>query len=140
MRKALESAPSKLDEAFAETLQRIKSQPQKDLALRVMQWITHAFRPLRTEEIMHAFAVEDDEEEVFADNVPLVDFVLRICAGLVIINQATHAFRMAHTSIYEYIRSISPTEAIHEDMASTSLRYLCCKRMILGPAKHWMST
>jgi hypothetical protein len=71
MRKALESFPTSLEAAFNSTLERIDAQlkSSRTLARRLLSWVTCSMRRLRIEEIVEAFAVDEEEDEVFEDNI-----------------------------------------------------------------------
>jgi hypothetical protein len=66
----LQSGVSGLDKAYDEAMERIMSQKKgfRDLAGRVLSWITYAQRPLTVRELVHALAVEPGERELDEDN------------------------------------------------------------------------
>jgi hypothetical protein len=57
-----------------------------ELAKRVLSWIIYAKRPLTTTEICCALAVEPDEAELDPENIPDVEDLLSVCAGLVVVD------------------------------------------------------
>jgi hypothetical protein len=71
---ALEKLPKgseALDYAYMEGMERIEGQSTgfRELAKRVLSWITCAKRPLTTSELRHALAVEIGESELDRDNI-----------------------------------------------------------------------
>ena len=68
MRRALDTLPSHLSEAYESSLKRIDAQSpsRKALAYRVIGWITQAQRQLTIAGLIHAIAVEEGCEEVAA--------------------------------------------------------------------------
>ncbi|KAJ7439205.1 ankyrin repeat-containing domain protein, partial [Mycena latifolia] len=127
IRKSLAALPSNLTSAYQSSLDRILAQPpvRSALALRVIAWIVHAERRLTTTELLHAFAVEDDADEIDEENFTSVRMLLQVCVGLVSVNDDTtvglvHA--TAHTFFEDKLEGFLNA---HEDMASTCLRYLC---------------
>ncbi|KAJ7439220.1 ankyrin repeat-containing domain protein [Mycena latifolia] len=129
IRKSLAALPSNLTSAYQSSLDRILAQPpaRATLALRIIAWIVHAERRLTTVELLHAFAVEDDADEIDEENFTSVRMLLQVCVGLVSVNEDTtvgliHA--TAHT-FFEY--KLERFVNAHEDMANTCLRYLCLR-------------
>src|SRR5205809_6774577 len=72
IRKALEKPPADLHRAFESSLERINSQPKakRSLAHRLLGWVTYAKRRLKMEEILQAFAVEEDSDDIHKENLP----------------------------------------------------------------------
>lgn len=136
MRKALESVPSKLDQAFESSLQRIDAQPKakRQLAHRLIGWIISAERRMKMEEILHAFAVEEGTNEIDPENVANPDRLLRLCVGLVTLDSKNMTLSMVHTSAYEFFsRKVTQDMDVQIDIAKTSLLYLCTKPFKDGP-------
>ena len=117
-----------LDEAYKEAIQRIEGQLSGDyeLAKKVLSWITHAKRPLTTMEMCCALAVEPDEVELDPENIPDVEDLLSVCAGLVVVDQESAIIRLVHYTTQEYFERIrdswDPGAPLH--IASTCLTYL----------------
>ena len=106
---ALESMPNELDELYRQTVDRIRRQPGDDgeLGIRVLSWVTHAKRPLRVEEIQHALAVENDEDEdppsqLDFDNILSPQTLTDLCAGLVVIDLSSQIIRLVHYTTQEF--------------------------------------
>ncbi|KAF2678030.1 ankyrin [Lentithecium fluviatile CBS 122367] len=112
----------------AEAIQRIEGQLSGDCepAKKVLSWITYAKRPLTTTEICCALAVEPDEVELDAENIPDVEDLLFVCAGLVVVDQESAVIRLVHYTTQEYFERIrdawDPGARLH--IASTCLTYL----------------
>ena len=96
------------------------------LAKSVLSWITYAERPLTTGELCHALAVELGEDELDPDNIPDVEDLVSVCAGLVTVDQGSNIIRLVHYTTQEYLKRIrenwNPTAL--QDIASTCLTYL----------------
>jgi hypothetical protein len=124
----LSKGSAALDDAYKEAIQRIEGQLSGDyeLAKRVLSWITYAKRPLTTAEICCALAVEPDEAELDPENIPDVEDLLSVCAGLVVVDQESAVIRLVHYTTQEYFERIR--DAWNPDaqtrMASTCLTYL----------------
>jgi hypothetical protein len=93
-----------LDVAYTDALQRIEGQLEGDreLARRVLSWITFAKRPLTTTEICCALAVEPEEAEIDPDSVPDSEDIVSVCAGLVVVDQESAIIRLVHYTTQEY--------------------------------------
>lgn len=77
---------------------RITSQKYgfQKLARRVLLWITCAKRPLTTQELRHALAVEISEPEIDDENLTEVADMVSVCAGLVTIDQESNIICLVH--------------------------------------------
>ncbi|KAK2792301.1 hypothetical protein FQN52_003778 [Onygenales sp. PD_12] len=117
-----------LHQAYDAAIKRIESQlPGKAvLAKSVLSWITYAKRPLTTKELCHALAVEPDEVELDPDNIPDVEDLVSVCAGLVTIDQESNIIRLVHYTTQEYFEQIREhwNSAAQQEIASTCLTYL----------------
>jgi hypothetical protein len=117
-----------LDIAYGEALQRIEGQLEGDreLARKVLSWITLAKRPLTTTEICCALAVEPDEDGIDPENVLTSGDLVSVCAGLVIVDQESAIIRLVHYTTQEYFEQIgdvwNPGGQLH--IAITCLTYL----------------
>jgi len=100
----LPKGSKELDDAYKEALQRIEFQRQglRDLAKRVLLWITCAKRPLNTLELQHALAVEVGELALDPDNLRDTEVMLSVCAGLVTIDKESGIIRLVHYTTQEY--------------------------------------
>ena len=116
------------DQSYDEAIKRIESQSSKKSALarNVLSWITYAERPLTTGELCHALAVELGKEYFDEDNVPEVEDIISVCAGLVIVDEASNIIRLVHYTTQEYFERIRekwyPNAQL--EIASACLTYL----------------
>jgi hypothetical protein len=125
----LEKGAAALDVAYAEAIQRIEGQLEghRELAKRVLLWITFAKRPLTTTEICCALAVEPEETEIDPDNVPDSEDIVSVCAGLVVVDQESAYIRLVHYTTQDFFERTgnawAPESQLH--IARTCLTYLC---------------
>jgi hypothetical protein len=84
---------------------RIEAQQadQEELAKQVLSWITCAKRPLTTLELRHALAVEEGASELDEENLPEVNDIVSVCAGLVAIDKESDIIRLVHYTAQEYL-------------------------------------
>src|SRR5277367_1223034 len=87
-------------------MERINEQKPgfKDLAKRVLFWITCAKRPLTTSELQHALAVEVGEPKLDEENLPQIEDVVSVCAGLVTVDEESGIIRLVHYTTKEYFK------------------------------------
>ena len=74
---------------------------QEELAKQVLSWITCAERPLTILELQHALAVEVGESELDEDNLPELEDMVSVCAGLVTIDEESNVIRLVHYTTQE---------------------------------------
>lgn len=75
---------------------------QAELAKQVLSWIVCARRQLTAVEVQHALAVEIGEAEFDPENLPDVDNMISVCAGLVTVGEGTNVIRLVHYTVQEY--------------------------------------
>jgi len=108
-------------------MERIEGQKTgfRDLAMRVLSWITCAKRRLTTSELRYALAVEVGESELDKDNLPEIEDMVSVCAGLVIVEES-NVIRLVHYTTQEYFErtwvSWFPNAQI--DIATICITYL----------------
>ncbi|KAH6693786.1 hypothetical protein F5X68DRAFT_258632 [Plectosphaerella plurivora] len=106
---ALHTGSGAYDKAYDDAMERIAGQleDQEDLAKQVLMWITCAVRPLTTIELQEALAVELGEPELDPDNVPEIEDILSVCAGLVTVDDESDIIRLVHYTTQEYFSRTS---------------------------------
>lgn len=89
--------------AYNSAVERIDAQKSglKELADQVLSWITIARRPLRTEELQHALAIELDEAHIDEDNFSDIEEMIGVCAGLVTIDGNSKVIRFIYYTTQE---------------------------------------
>ncbi|KFX94529.1 hypothetical protein V490_04313 [Pseudogymnoascus sp. VKM F-3557] len=114
VRTALKSLPSgsnAYDDAYKDAMIRIEGQllDQKDLAWQVLSWITCAKRPLTMSELQHALAIELGETSLDEDNLPQIEDMVSVCAGLVTVDEESEIIRLVHYTTQEYFERTKET-------------------------------
>ncbi|KAJ6258876.1 hypothetical protein Dda_5771 [Drechslerella dactyloides] len=128
---ALEILPSDLDEAFGETMDRVKQQPKGlfEKAAKIITWVHLAERPLTVDELLCSLAIKDSDIALDRRGVPVRKTLLNCCHGLVVIDQETSTVRLVHYSLQEYLnrqdRIFDITkEELHMRIARVCLTFL----------------
>ena len=87
-------------------MERINGQKPglKDLANRILFWIACAKRPLATSELKHALAVEVGEPKLDEENLPQIEDMVSVCAGLVTVDEESGIIRLVHYPTQEYFK------------------------------------
>ncbi|OCK89794.1 uncharacterized protein K441DRAFT_699583 [Cenococcum geophilum 1.58] len=106
VKKALRELPATLDDNYNETMERIKQQPTKILAMRALSWIVYAVRPLQLEEVLHAIAVDDlepDDRSISEEILTPQSVIVNACAGMVKIDEERNVIGLVHKTTQEYL-------------------------------------
>jgi hypothetical protein len=77
-------------------MKRIEGQPvgDREIAERVLSWITYARRPLSLEELQHAVAISSEMTEMDLDAVVEETILMSVCAGLVVVDKQNNIVRL----------------------------------------------
>jgi len=124
-----------LGDAYNATLVRMKEQigDQPRLGIAALMLISQSERPLRTDEICQALAVEAGATDLDPQNVPSIRTLLGCCLGLVTVNEEASTVRLIHSTLQEYLSTRSdlfhkPHSAIAE-VCLTFLNFQCIKEL-----------
>jgi len=96
-----------LESAYGETLGRITRQggARARLGMVALMWISYSERPLKSEELRHALAVEIRSSNFNADSIPSIGIVLDCCQGLVAVDKEASTVRLIHFTLQECLRA-----------------------------------
>ncbi|KAG9229619.1 hypothetical protein BJ875DRAFT_537610 [Amylocarpus encephaloides] len=102
--KNLATGSGAYDHAYKDAMERINCQvkDQKELAKQVLSWIICAKRPLTTTELQYALRVEVGESTLDEENLPEIEDMVSVCAGLVTIDEKSGIIRLVHYTTQEY--------------------------------------
>ncbi|KAH8733670.1 hypothetical protein BGZ61DRAFT_528933 [Ilyonectria robusta] len=126
----LSTGSNAYDHAYDRIVERIEGQikDQEDLAKQAVSWIVCSETELTTLQLQHALAVEIGEPQFDKENMPHVDDIVSVCAGLVTVDEHTKIIRLVHFTTQEYFRRSKATwiqNAAHVNIARVCLTYLC---------------
>ncbi|EEU36945.1 uncharacterized protein NECHADRAFT_20595, partial [Fusarium vanettenii 77-13-4] len=135
IRKALESLPtgsSAYDSAYEEAMNRIEDQnrDKRDMAKKTLLWITCAKERLTKRELQEALAVEIGETKLDQDNLPNMEDVASVCAGLVTIDEESNVVRLVHYTTQDFFDRTRDKwfEGAESYIAEVCLTYLLFER------------
>jgi hypothetical protein len=127
MKKALETIPWTIDEAFNEILERIENQEPSSAttAKRTLTWVYYAQRPLEMEELREALVVERNDHDR-KDNDNSAISIVDCCLSFITHDESTGEVRFIHPSVHRWFqRESQRTRLLPErDLAETCLTYL----------------
>ncbi|KAJ5244114.1 hypothetical protein N7489_004210 [Penicillium chrysogenum] len=114
--------------AFHDAMERIKGQvpDQIELAMQVLAWITCATRQLTTTELQVALTVEVGESDLDKENLPDLDDMVSVCAGLVTVDKQSNIIRLVHYTAQEYFERNQSTwfPKAHDDIGNICVTFL----------------
>ncbi|KAH7209900.1 hypothetical protein DER44DRAFT_864517 [Fusarium oxysporum] len=95
-----------VDQAYKDTLKRLKEQHQKhcDLAFRVLTWICCTGWRLPAGAIQHGLALREGDTTFHEDGIVDEQLLLSICWGLVEISKGSRKFRLVHYTTEDFFR------------------------------------
>ncbi|KAH7113480.1 hypothetical protein B0J13DRAFT_533856 [Dactylonectria estremocensis] len=142
IRVALTKLPSgseAYDQAYKDAMERIEGQVtgQEELAKQVLSWITCAQRPLTTLELQHALAVEVSTSELDEDNIPEIEDLVSVCAGLVTVDEESGIIRLVHYTTQEYFERTQTQwfPGAEINIAAICITYLSFTEFESGPCR-----
>src|SRR5579871_467280 len=133
--KALRKIPRDLEGALDILIRRIESSREevREIALKTLAWVLHAFRPLTVSELVDALSVEEWAPREVGFGIEEED-ILAGCAGLVFIEAANGTIHFIHYSVQEYLlKYCSMTIPNSLDLAKICLTYLGFEELETGP-------
>ncbi|KAJ7041452.1 ankyrin repeat-containing domain protein [Mycena alexandri] len=108
VRESLKTLPKTLDLTYDNVMNRIEGYRDKDknMAHLTLTWVTNAKRPLTVTELQAALAIEPGTKLLDQENIMPMDFILDICAGLVVLDQKLSQVQLVHYTTQEYLDRI----------------------------------
>src|SRR5579862_8972169 len=126
--KNLPKGSEAYDKAYRKTMDRVERQGPKTqtFAKQVLSWITCAKRPVTTLEMRHALAVEVGASRLNQVDLPEIEDMVSICAGLVTVDEESDIIRLVHYTTQEYFERTQTSwfPDAHGDIATTCVAYL----------------
>lgn len=102
--KMLPTGSNSYHQTYADTMKRVMSQTlaARELAMQVLSWLTSTKRLLTIPELRCALAVEVGQCKLDEENLPQIENMVSVCAGLVAVNQQSNTICLAHYTTQEY--------------------------------------
>jgi ankyrin repeat protein len=107
--KALNSIPRTYDGCYEFTLKQIerKEATERDLAFKILTWLSHVFDGLTVTALQEALSVQIGDEKVDKRKLIPVDDIISVCSGLVVTYTAedTQKIRLLHETASTYLKN-----------------------------------
>lgn len=117
-----------LDPTYDRVMAAIRQQPKPclELAMNVFSWLVTSCRPLTVGEVRIAVSVQFEQCTLDESDKPDKATLLEVCAGLVIIDEASNTIHLSHLTVHEYlIRTASMgSKLVHSKLAAVCTSYL----------------
>lgn len=93
-----------LSSAYDQAMERINRQERglRELAIRVLSWITCAKRQLITMEFQHALATKKGKPRLDTGDLIPIEDIVSVCAGLVTLDKESDIIRLAYYTTQNY--------------------------------------
>ncbi|KAF2729617.1 ankyrin [Polyplosphaeria fusca] len=139
IRKRVQAMPTKHEEAYENTYERILKQDQErqKLALSALYWICHSKRSLDMMELRHAISSLDEDPDYSPEGLVSDGSILSVCLGLVFYSKSNKTVDLIHLSARDFLTELfisQPTNA-NIVMARACLRYMAVPTMATGPCQ-----
>ncbi|KAJ2993973.1 hypothetical protein NUW58_g1677 [Xylaria curta] len=137
--RELKTGSDAYDAAYETSMARIQGQIRErvERAKQVLSWITCARRPLTKLELQHALAVEAHKPALDEDNIPQIEDIVSVCAGLVTVDDDSNIIRLVHYTTHEYFRRTQSCwfPDAQSSILTTCIAYLSFHEFANGYAK-----
>lgn len=124
----LQSGSGAYDSVYDETMKRIEQQGpfSRDLAKRILGWVTFSARPLTAVELQNAIAVEIGEPLFDETNITDIEEIILVCSGLVVVEANSNTAKLVHFTTQEYLKRTFKSwfPNVHSFLTDTCLTYL----------------
>ncbi|KAF3310264.1 hypothetical protein TWF173_009951 [Orbilia oligospora] len=125
--------------AYEGAMERIKShnKDSEELAKQVLMWVVYATRPLTVSELQCALAVEIGTHAFDEENIPDINRMISVCAGLVIMEENSKIMRLVHYTAQEYFEDHPQALSLncHNDILEVCATYLSYDIFETGPCE-----
>jgi ankyrin repeat protein len=138
LQNALSELPRSLDETYSRILAEIEGKGYLQDALRILQWVCFARRPLSLHEMVDVLAIDLGENGGFDSRGRMPDphDITEVCSSLITVTSVSHLegssektdgeVRLAHLSVQEYLQSDHSHLSVEGKlMFSTNLSHTC---------------
>lgn len=128
MRKAAAKQHKNANDIYMLTLSQICDLPstQRDLAHRIIAWLTFAKKPFEENELKEAFAIDNDNGRVNYASHFHAENVVEYCRGLIIRvrTRGVSYLRLAHMTAQEYFLQVKFLQEYHNDICLTCFNHV----------------
>lgn len=120
--------PAVLNAAYSDVLVRVQAQPQghRNLAVRVLAWLTFAKPPLSLDTLQAAVCTVIGDAVFDMENLRDIHTLVSLCCGLVTLDETSKSVRLAHYTTQSYLEEYKAHWApmAHKDIAEDCIAHL----------------
>jgi len=122
----IEELPTDLNAVYAKALKQIQDQAEwkRTLAIKVLNWLVYAERPLSLDELIHALSVKEDDTKLHQDRLLAEQDITLACSGIVLVDPDSRTVSLTHHTAMEYLRSSGILEEPQSYLATACLVYM----------------
>jgi hypothetical protein len=122
----IQELPADLDTVYAKALKQIQDNQKwrRDLAVKVLNWLIYAERPLSFDELVHAVGVKEDDVYFHKDRLPFEQDITLACSGIVVVDPDSRTVSLTHQTARKYLQSSGILGESHSYLATTCLVYM----------------
>ncbi|KAI0430525.1 hypothetical protein F5Y09DRAFT_307452 [Xylaria sp. FL1042] len=117
-----------LTDTYNQTMERINGQAEgfRELARKVLLWVTYAKRPLTTFELLDALTVQVSKSKLDPGDCPRIEDIVSVCAGLVRVDKDSKIIRLVHSTVQDYFntRQHDLVSNLETEITTICVRYL----------------
>ncbi|CAG8092397.1 unnamed protein product [Penicillium salamii] len=128
-----------LSHAYDQVMERIDQQRPglKQLAVKVLSWITCANRPLGIQELQYALAIKEGSSQLDEGDLPHISDMVSVCLGLITIDDESGIIRLVHYTTQEYLTRNREdwVSNAHTEIAKTCVTCLYFDIFETGPCR-----
>ena len=133
LRRALDCLPDGLDKTYDEAMMRIQSREStKDFVNKILSWVAFSQRPMTINELRCALAVEREDSYLDKETLPMADFLLSVCGGLIVVDES-EIVRFVHFTAQDYFARAGRLASAHNYLATVCITYLSFSTFDIGP-------
>jgi hypothetical protein len=135
---ALQRLPSEAGSIYLQALEQIDSQShsQAQLARKVLCWLVLAKPSLTLPELLEALAIEADSTALDPLNRGSAAMLVKVCRGLVVVDNNSMIIRLAHLTVHEFLASNLPElSQMRKEIAVACVTYISFDAFKTGPCE-----
>ncbi|KAK2785207.1 hypothetical protein FQN52_008544 [Onygenales sp. PD_12] len=122
--------------AYDQVMERVNGQKPglKNLAIKILSWITFAKRPLTVSELQHALAIRVGKLDLDEGDLPHIETMTSVCSGLATVDNESNIIRPVHYTTQEYFERTWERwfPNAHNDLTERCVTYLSFERFETG--------
>ena len=139
--ETLKRVPEDMDATYDRILSTINKKPraQRELARRILMWVTYTRKPLPIDALAYAISIEINTNGLgdLKSSIPTHESIIDACANLISVDRGENPYvRFVHFSVQEFLKSHRlATLSIGYEMAHREIVRACILFLTLCPSR-----